>query len=319
MKVNNEKILVQAFDKNGKVKNEFVVKNRITDLGLDALMYRMLPASVRDVIYPPATYGFDIEIIQWNNTAYLAIDTTQTITDGSTSMTYTAESEGLTTDTVTLNELSTNSEELISSFIFNPLIDWAEGIITGIGFGTEDLAGTIPYLYAYVDLSLANITTSFEDTSFYAFTRYDRAESNETSTEATYLPLRALSSDERAEISKITLCTMCDGGGDRFTYAVGDLTWTRLSAGIIEVTGFDNFLVGDVDLFPAEDLYPSDTLYPEQYGQIMSVEFQYLLTDDSTETPQTRYLTTTVNKEELDMSYNDTEFKLKLKIERGDY
>lgn len=56
----------------------------------------------------------------------------------------------------------------------------------------------------------------------------------------------------------------------------------------------------------------SDTLYPTNPEKIKSVKFKYLL-DDNT------YMYTYINIENLDITYNDTEFKIKLICERGDY
>lgn len=321
MKINNEKIVMKIFNKDGKLLKEKTFQNRILDYGLDWLTYRYLPASVRDVIYPEEEYRFLIDYYAPTFPfAFIKLNDTQIITDGSTQMDYDLQSDILIPEQLILDATSTNIKTLVTNYVFNfETFEELEGQIMGIGFGLEFADETLPYLCAFVDLELAEVFKEQYDGSFYMFSRYDRAESNEISTESTFLPLRAISSDERAEISKITLCTMCDGAGDRFEYLPSDLTWTRLSAGIIEVTGFDNFLVGGDGLIIGETTIIGENTIIQQRGQIMSVEFEYLLTDDSTETPQTRYMTTYVNKEELDISYNDTEFKLKLKVERGDY
>lgn len=305
MKICNEQVKIQQFN-NGKLKKQVILKNMITDLGLDALLYKILPSSLKNTIYPDNFGSFKL----WMNYAYIKFVDTQVITEASTTMEYENETDESGSYQLTS---SNNSKILKRSFGF-PIQSggFGNGLLTGIGFGRSHFSDD--FLYAFLDLSHAEITTNQFSQNQFVFTRVDRIESNEIATDSVHLPLYTPTSTEIAEISKITLITEND---ERYEYEVDDLTWTRESAGVVAITGFENYYCCNEGLFPSEDLYPSETLYPSQDGRYTKVEFQYKVTNVYTD--EIRYTTTYVTMQDLDASYNDTELKIKIKMERGDY
>jgi len=393
-RVKNKSVIFTLYEK-GKIKKQIELKNRLTDLYLDYVLFRNLPATIGSSIYP----SFDLDDNTFNlfSTSYLKFNTTQTIDDTDTTMLYDAISYSLTPSDITI-KVGTSNKTMTTNYYFDLSSIANDSLFAGVGFGRNALL-VANYLFSFIDLSGADIRKT-ADTGF-GITRYDEIISNETSSEGTYLPFRGVSSDEKGELNKIYLCYGENGTGERYTYELSDLTFTRISAGEIEIRGLNNFYIEDEGLYPADDLYPkeslyltsdsfvyvssigfdyivsysydgdyyvgmgikltqdginkyftitafddltnrltltstkysltataitdiyysepSNSLYPTEVGQVKSVVFEYLLTDESVSPATTRLLETYINKEDLDVSYNDTEFKIKTKCERGDY
>ena len=127
------------------------------------------------------------------------------------------------------------------------------------------------------------------------YQRYDEITSNEklvnSSEIADFLPFHAYIGDKYGELDKISLCYGLNGCDGRAVYNLSDLTLTRGTAGILDITGFENFYIEEDILYPSNTLYPSDTLYPTQEAeQFMSVVFTYNIYDGLTLGRNTRNL-----------------------------
>lgn len=305
-KVENKKIIFEV-RKNGKIIKNIELKNRLTNLYLEYILYTMLPATIGDVLFPDMGDTNDGYFPTFT-TSYLKFDDTQVISDTDTTMDY---DERSTVPFFENYELITaeKSKILISKYLFDLSGVDNGSLFTGIGFGKRDEFASA-YLFSFIDLSASGIYKT-EDISFHII-RYDEVTSNETSLVADYLPFRITAFDNTGILNRIILCFGLNGTGDELPYYLNELSFSKTGVAEIEITGFINFLISDVSVYPREDLYPSDTLYPSQFGQIRSVKFEYVLTDEDT-------VTTYVNKNDLDLTYNDTQFKLKLKCERGVY
>jgi len=263
-KVINKKVMVNLY-KDKKIIRQVELKNRLTDLYLDYVLFKNLPSSIRNEIYPDFL-ELD-EVYTLFSTAYLKFDTTQVITDASTTMDYDYKSQYLSSGDMVLTS-DGNIKTLTSNYFFDfigvPLPD--NSLFTGVGFGRNSDAET-DYLFSFIDLSGAEIRST-EDVTI-GITRYDEIISNEISDDASYLPFRTVSNDERGEISKVILCYGLGGTGARYEYLPSQINWLRTEAGKISLTGFSNFYISD-------GLYPSDTLYPAGYYSETDDSFEYI-------------------------------------------
>jgi hypothetical protein len=296
-----------VFNKNGNQK-KITFKNRLTDLYLDYILFRMLPTNIANSIYP----GFEENdtIINPFSYSYIKFDDTQAILDTDTTMNYDVQSEALGTDEAIL-KVDTNNKVMSTSYTFDLSSIPNNSLFAGIGFGRNAVLET-NYLFSFINVSLASIRTT-ADTSF-GIARYDEISTNEIilSGDGSYLPFAHISSDKVGKLVSISPCYGENGVGVTVKYNLSDLILTRLSAGVIEVTGFNDFHIEDSPLYPSNTLYPSDTLYPTNPGQYKSVIYEYLLNDGTTQK-------TYVNIQDLDISYQDSELKIKLICERGEY
>jgi len=302
IKVKNEK--VEIINKNKKI----TLHNRVTDLYLDYIMWQMLPTSIGDAMYPDFAGQSDSTFAPFSY-SYLEFVTTQTIADTDTTMNYDVKSSGLTTADISYSIGDMNKTILYNyDFTLTGITDGNK--FTGVGFG-RDADTESDYLLSFIDLDKCGIKKY--DGIGYIINRYDEIYSVQTpmnNADGSYLPTYVNSTMEHGRLNAISLCYGANGTGSTYRYYYKDLTFTRLSAGIVEVEGFPNFYIGTTD-YPQTD-YPQ-TDYPLQEGKVMSVIFEYIL-DISGATVKTY-----VNIDDLDTTYNDTELKIKLKVERGEY
>lgn len=306
--IENKKTVFQVV-KDGKIVKTITLKNRLTDLYLDYILYKMLPSAIGNTLFTEFASPSDLTAF-FMSYSYLEFTDIQTIDDDDTTMNYDYQSYALTTKDVE-GTTGENNKTLTTSYIFNLLGAADDLLFTGVGFGRDATAET-DYLFSFINLSNLGIYSN-SDVGFLV-TRYDEITSNATSTSGNYLPMAGTGINYQGTLQKIYICYGLNGTGTRYEYDINDLTLTRGDAGIIDITGFDNYYKGD-GLFPSTTLYPATDLYPEELGEFKSVVFEYDITGGATTTQQQVY----VNKEDLDVSYNDTQVKIKLKCERGDY
>jgi hypothetical protein len=303
-RVKNEKVIF-TIEKNGQVIQKFDIKNRLTNLYLDYVNFRMLPTSITATLYP----DFDEldNVVPIFDYAYTKFINTQVITDTSTTMDYDIKSLALMVSDISVIT-GTNNKTMITNYLidFSTVVNGS--LFTGMGFGRDDTFET-NYLLAFIDLSLLGLV--YDSTLTYGITRVDEIVSNEISTSGDYLPFSS-GAEYTGKLNKIKVYYELNGTGNDEEYNVSDLTFTQVSTGIVEITGFTNFYISSTALYPSTTLYPSDTLYPIQLGQVKSVAFEYIMNDLSLRT-------TYLNMELLDITYQDTTFTIKLKCERGEY
>jgi hypothetical protein len=311
IRVRNDKVKLQAF-KDGKLIKEVTLHNRLTDLYLDYTIYKMIGATLGDALYPECVSVSDLVYFPFSY-SYLRWNATQEITDASTTMDYDVISLALAN--VDMEMITTQTSKIITTnYIFDlSTMEIGTQTFLDIGFGRHP--DETAYLFSYISLVDGDIqrATGYS----YGWTRYDEITSNEilidTTANANYLPITT-GIEDFGILTKISLCFGLNGTGGTYDYNMSDLTLTRGTAGILEVTGFDNFHIENDILYPSTSLYPSESLYPTQdASQFQSVKFTYLMSNEVD--TQTTY----INKTDLDVSYEDTEIKIKLKCERGNY
>lgn len=315
IKIGNE--YVQIMQSN---KIIYKGKNRLTDYFLDYVMWLILPTNIGNTIY--SGYDFanteDLDAIPFPR-GYLKFTDTQTINDTDTTMDYDIKSESLWISDI-ITEIGNKNIKTISTYFGFDISSIASGNeFTGIGFGRDDSYDS-DYLFSFVDISLAQI--SKVDGMDYFFQREDYIQSNETpiNGDASFLPVfspgyRDIETEtgyDHGKLNKIALCTEENGEGIIEWKNLNNLVFTRLSAGIIEISGFKNYNIGTFQDYPQED-YPQED-YPQSNTKIKSVRFRYSITEETK--PE---IDTYLNLIDLDYSYDNKEFKIKLKVERGDY
>ncbi len=318
IKVKNEKIKLKLFEK-GKLIKEVEFHNRLTDLYLDYVLYKTIGSTLGDTLYPEFASYTDLTYIPFSY-SYVRFNTDQVLTDASTTMVYNEVSSSLTTgDIIFITEQKKKIFTTNYSFAYGNFNYWET--LYKIGFGRY--IDETSYLFSYIDLQLLDLA-KIGDMSF-QISRYDEISSTEikiTSTElADYLPFGAYTGDKYGELDKIGICFggTGKGDGDIVSYNLSDLTLTRGTAGVLDVTGFADFHIENYSnlLQPSVTLQPSETLQPTQgYTQFNSVKFTYNIYDGLTLTGTQE---TYIRKEDLDMSYEGTEIKIRLKCERGEY
>lgn len=307
-KIENKKTVFEI-QKKGKTVKTITLKNRLTDLYLDYVLYKMLPSSIGNTLFTEFASPSDLTAT-FMSYGYLEFTNTQTIDDDDTTMNYDYQSYTLFSSDMD-GTIGENNKTLTTTYIFNLSGTANDLLYTGIGFGRDALVET-DYLFSFIDLSSLGIYSNTDVGVL--VTRYDEITSNATTTSGNYLPMDGTGINFGGTLQKIYICYGLNGTGTRYEYDINDLTLVRGTAGIIDITGFDNYYNGD-GLFPSTTLYPATDLYPEEFGEFKSVVFEYDITGGATTTQQEVY----VNKEDLDVSYNDTQVKIKLKCERGDY
>lgn len=308
IRVKNERVVFSLYEK-GKLKKEIDLKNRLTDLYLDYITYQMLPSIISNEIYSGSPYDNVDDTFYPFSTAYLKFNTTQTIADTDTTMSYDVYDYDTSSLRTTI-KVGENSKTMVTNYAFDLSTIADNSLFAGVGFGrlVNDEAN---YLFSYIDLSGAGIRKT-ADTSF-TITRYDEIQTNEilySGSIADYLPFKN-NLIQSGKLESIITCFGENGTGYEIEYNIAKLVFRRLSAGVIEVSGFDNFYIDDIENDYPQNDYPQND-YPHQPGKIKSVKFKYLLDDDT-------YIYTYINIEDLDITYNDTEFKMKLICERGNY
>jgi hypothetical protein len=283
----------------------------------------MLPRDLGDSLFPNFVNDFGKPNLKLFRGAYISKQA-NTLDDNSTTLLY---DESSTFPRVT--EFLTNKTRVITStFTFGNF--WQGGTpVTYLGFGR--VAGPVPnYLLSYLDVRELDFVAPLTDRVF--LSRTDEVSTNETAKELwidgvlqNYVDYRYLpTSDEEnlrtTELRKIYLCGEVDGNEVCGAFDIYDLAITKTAPGVLEFSGFPNYYIEDDVLYPADDLYPDDDIYPTQpYTAVRSVKFEYegLLYNGTYPTGQPYKVVTYVNIPELDFTYNDGEFKILWKCDRG--
>lgn len=310
--VKNKKIILTVKNKNGKVIKEYELKNRLLNNYLDYVIYKTLPYEIGNSLFTDIPKNSDNIILMEN--AYLKFDDTQVITDESVTMDYDIVSSSILVGETTMTTSNT-TKTLTTDYYLNISSIPDNSLFTGIGFGRLFALDPTNYLFSFVDISSAGIRKT-SDTFFY-ITRYDEMTTNLIGDSADYLPLNTFGNDggtEAYELSKISTCYNLNGLNIAYDYDISGLTFNYVNNGEVDITGFRNFKNNtSPTLYPSITLYPSNSLFPSLFGQIKSVLFHYknINTDE--------IITSYVNKQDLDISYDNTEFKIKIKCERGAY
>src|SRR5574344_64437 len=117
IRVKNERVVFSVYE-NGKLKKEIDLKNRLTDLYLDYITYQMLPSIISNEIYSGSPYDNTDTIVYPFSTAYLKFDTTQTIADTDTTMSYNVydyDTSGLRT----IIKVGENNKTMVTNYVFD--------------------------------------------------------------------------------------------------------------------------------------------------------------------------------------------------------
>lgn len=301
--VKNEKIDISVL-KNGKELKKFTIKNTLTDQFLDMVLYSMLPASIANVLFPDIT----ISALTYSAFSMGAFDFTtpkQSLDITDTTANYTEHFHRTTTEVKYLD----NGKEILS--IYNETTFSEEDLLQYlIFFSTE---GAEERLTSFIDVSSLLFYGDNADIQF-KVTRYDKITSNETpllplSLAYDFLPRLEDNAFSKVTISQIVTCSQVNGIGNIKSYNITDLSFEKISAGIVEITGFDNYLIEDnILLCATTTICGTGTIITQNAEKIKSVRFVY---SNGTQTY--------VNIEDLDVSYSDKIMKLRLKCERSDY
>lgn len=309
MNIVNKKIEIAVY-KNENLKKRYTIKNNLTDAFLKNIMFRQLPTTVANDLYPslvtyngnPFQRGYmdftDPKLSITKQTEVVDIIYNDTFTNPDATITY--SNKGKTIRTV---------YQLVSNFGTSPnTTDKLQYLFFGIApsFGASTM-----FLTSFVDVSGLNIVFGEETKIF--LERTDEIESNETGLldlnfSNDYLPIRQTSTfipptmSNTARIDKIALHYSQNGNGVFDLYDYTDLTWELRDNFTVDITGFADFFEGD-GLFPEDDLFPGDDVFPEQPGKIESVRFIY-----------NTGVETFVNIKDLDVSYNDRTIKIKMQV-----
>jgi len=303
LKVKNREIKIVGY-KDNKIVSEQVVKNRLLDNYLDYIIWNMLPTATANAVLAKFTSNTGTFIPM--EFSYLAFDTTQTIADGDTTMTYDIQSDSTFYYDVS-EVISDNGKSLKVNYFFDTSAIGAGSSFNGIGFGRDD--GTpSDYLLAFIDLSLLDI--DLVDDVEYRFLRTDEILTNETVMNGdTAEYLAGLRSDK---LYSIQFASNLNGEGELSTeYLVDDLTFAYISAGRVEVSDFETYFVED-SMYPRLDLYPDTDIYPMSFEKYRSVILKY----DGSESGHR--ISTYINMIDLDVSYDGDTIKIYLVCERGD-
>lgn len=329
IKVENQKIELSIF-KNGKEIKKYDFKNTLTDAFLDLIVLRQLPDEIAepifDDVYTVSNYKNVINCFRY--ATFIFNNTKPLITVENSSL------GGITDNNVAyitfkLSDISYTDNGIIVKSLYDARIKNYNFVTTGwhpakgkklqyICFSNSappqfGAATHTEILTSFVDVSDLDIYES--DSLAFSTSRYDYIESNEIQITANDLKPHLPRVDNMLltwKLDTITTCYSANGVGDMKSYSVADLTFTRLSAGVVEVSGFDNYKIESNVLLCSEDtICGEDTIITQPAEKIMSVKFKY--------TDGTSFVETYVNIEDLDVSYSDTEFKIKMKCERGAY
>lgn len=299
IKVKNDRISINI-TKNGKVIKTIDLRNRLTNYYLNYIMNK---------IYPNAGWGIvdndPIDIVF--STAYLVFNTPITVADTDTTLPFNLKSESLFPDQVKLEKNARFKRTLIDYFFDLSAVPNGTQIV-GIGFGRDELWNN-DYLFAYLDLTTLNLRV--QNDIGIGFVRVDEIESNAVGN-IDYLPFTAPGEPNEGELIGIDLYRDPEAQNLYDSYILSNLTKTITGVGEVEITGFNPFVINESGLFPSDTLFPSATLYPQNIGKVQSVNFIYRLTDNN-------IVSAYVNIKDLGIEYDNTEIKIKIKCERGDY
>lgn len=298
-KVENERIEL-VLSKNGKEVKKITFRNTLTDQYLDMVLYYMLPQSIADALFPD-----------------LIIDVSTSSPFGIGAFDFSTPKQILNTSSTTATYTEINNRDGLGKVVY---FNKGKEIISTYNIDTFNNEELLKYILFFSKKGTEYRLTSFIDVSSFGiyggqdyqltFNRFDKITSNEVSIQDLsvsydYLPPLEYNSFTKRTINKITLCYGGGGSGYQDEYLMSELSFSKLSAGVVEITGFNNFYIGAYD-YPQED-YPQDD-YSQEQGKVKSVKFTY---SNATETY--------VNIEDLDLTYNNKEIKIRLKCERGSY
>ena len=291
IKVKNDEVKLQIY-KNGKLVKNHIFTNTLTDLYLDYILYRMIPFSKASVLYTEFDDTADTSDVIFS-TAYLSY-TDQTLTTASTDMLYDATSFYPLQISQVTNIEGENELTVEVAFDFDTLSPPPSSNFEILGFGRCYPIVPDNWLLSYFDLG--DLTISAVEDYFFAVIRRDTISSNATMTSVKWFYQR---------LKQIVVWY----GDFTNTYNAENLTYTRGTTGIVEISGLDNFYISTDGLFPSTTLYQSTTLYPQIKGKPTKVEFVYVGQPD---------VSVFVDMKDLDATYNDKEMTIKIKCERGD-
>jgi len=323
MRITNQSIKFNLKDSKGNIVKTLTRKNRILNNYLDLMTSQAIDYSLQDLL------NYDDTLIHY---CYIKFDSTQTITDTSTTMNYDV-AEAYEKDFLkTLLSKSTSGEnslsyEMFYRFTITALYDGSQ--IYGIGFGPKATAeggfnAIDDYLVAFVDVEDFGITVN-EDFVL-EIIRIDTYETlgNLITGDYVEFPLHLgnpsvnyIVPDDYAEMDRVGFSYEVDGTNIDIWYDVSDLIITGISKGAT-IIGFDNFRINDgTTLYPATTLYPSTSLYPKTdiSTQYKSVVFRYEVTNGNTGAVQGFY-DYYYKIEDLAVSYDDTTMTITYKFQR---
>lgn len=304
IKVRNEKIELSIY-KNGKFEKSYTFKNSLTNLFISNVMYYQTPPDIRESLFPAlvpfphpfSSVYFDFTTPKQNIS--ISTETVNIVYDNLIKFRFYEE---------TNKKYSTKGKQISTPYPSKTFSTTDK--LQYLFFGNNGYESSTMNLSSFIDVSALNIYPD-EDTTF-MITRYDEIESNETGIlplglSNDYLPkIEADSSlDQTPYIYKIDLCLGSNGQFVNSEYLFSDLTWSLIDNETIELTGFDNYYKGIFD-YPQED-YPQED-YPQDGRGINSIKIIY-----------SNGLETYINIEDLDITYNNKEIKIRLKCERGSY
>ena len=367
IRVKNERVIF-TLKKDNKIIKSFDYTNRLTNLYLDYILGKHLNQYYYLRDEDPTIHPF--------SSCYLKFGTPDTLDDTSTTMNYDVVSNDLLPEDVSIF-VGQSGKKMITNYVFYG--DFSGLKPTMIGFGKSPFYNS-NYLFSFIDLNVADFTIPSGTTL--GITRVDEITTNEITTNGSFLPFKATSSNVEGYLDKIyyeyednsreaynpwnwtaldtvgefivvdspipSIAIINDPSFDfRDKVRVGDKIQV-VSSGVQEyeiesvssnaialtefipyqiitdlntkqiqkigvgeaiITTLNRFYKGD-GLFPSNTLYPSDTLYPEARGQVKRVYFEYKLDNGTTQT-------TYIPIQMLDITYNNEEVLLKVKIERG--
>jgi len=302
--IKNEIIEIKVLNTKRKVVFETVYKNRILNNALDWLIYKQFPDNKADVLFPKFAIGGTKTNILYQK-AYMKFDTTQVITDTSTTMNFDIKDEG--TRFSYLNGVESGGDQAsiseIYEFEITAAYDGSE--ITSIGFGLLDTTYT-DYLMAWVDLSLFNITVleGFivqvqRKDKFTTLSENDKGSS-------TYLAqaknvIENISFGYRKDFIDVT-------------YDIQSLTTVVNGIGEVKVTGFGLFDSNQIGgLYPSLTTFPSSTTYPSGFEQYNYCIIDFVTQPDFSPSDFTMF----IKIKDLDVSFDNKTIEIKYKYERG--
>ena len=325
MKIKNQRHKIIIRDNLGKVRAEKVVVNRVLNNWLDWQNYKILPLTIGQTLYPEWNDILIYDDETFERFGFFAFDTSQTITDNSTNMIWQLFTAGTSAfgDILGPDKQDRGTKTSIAeSMLFEQEITSAYdgSYFTGFGYGLApklfvgDPFGTDNYLMAYLDLEEFNIQV-FEGWLLQVV-RDDLYENRwDIIDDVTCAHLRF----HGVEIDTISFATDEDGNEILTTYNIEDLTLTRISAGRLEMSGFDPFLANPTPaLFPSSTTYPSNETYPsDKEIQYKSCIFEMI--PKTSVSTQFDPFTAKIIIRDLDLSFFEGTTTIDYTYERGEY
>lgn len=347
IKVENQKVELSIL-KNGKEIKKYDFKNTLTDVYLDLIIRTQLPTSIGYPLFASVLPSeqilniFRYAVFMFNDTKPAITTETRLLNEDGINNALLAQKSYISyTDKGRIIKTIYEYQPKQGLTTWNP--DNPGEKLQYICFSDELGMQTVPnptvnFLFSFIDVS--NLDIYEADGIAFNVSRYDYIESDEVQITANYnmphLP-RIDNTFLTWRLDTITTCYGINGVGDIQPYSVNDLTFERLSAGVVEISGFNNFSYYDTILYPDDvdaeasliytqatiypsattysvatgALYPDDDLFPDNRSKVMSVRFKYI--------SGVSYVETYVNIEDLDVTYDDKELTIKMKCERGAY